>query len=66
MLETWENFTKEMTTIGVRFIKDPKIGPFLPCITVCAWSAYRKQGLFYKQQDYDANTFNFSEIFMKR
>jgi hypothetical protein len=66
MLETWDDFTKEMTTIGVRLIKDPKIGPFLPCITFCVWSAYKNHGFFYKQQNYDDNTFNFSEIFMER
>ncbi len=66
MLETWDDFTKEMTTIGVKLIKDPNKGPFIPCITVCQWRAFRKYGFFYKTQDYNENTFNFSEIFSNK
>ena len=63
MLETWDDFSKEMTTMGVKLVKDATNGPYLPCITVCPWKAFRKSGFFYKAQDYDDSSFNFSEIF---
>jgi len=62
MYDTWINYSKELTTVGVRLINDPKMGPFLPCFTVCPWTAFRKHGFYYSRKDYESNTFNFSEI----
>lgn len=63
MYQTWDNFSQELTTVGEKSLKDPNYGPYLPSISICPWKSFRKPGFFYKQIDYDANTYKLSEIF---
>ena len=30
----------------------------LPCLTICPWAAYKKEGFHYSNEDFLKNTFN--------
>ena len=43
-VDVWNKFTSGFTATGVRFQDSNVDRKLLPCLTVCPWAAFKKQG----------------------
>ena len=51
-VDVWNKFTSGFTATGARFQDSNVDRKLLPCLTVCPWAAFKKQGLHYNLSDY--------------
>jgi len=46
-MDIYEKFTKKMTSIGITVNGTDITEKALPCLTLCPWSAFKKQGFHF-------------------
>ena len=64
MYDIYEKYAQKMTTVGIRTYSQEEETKLLPCITVCPWQAFKKQGFFYNRTILMQETFGKGEIFV--
>ena len=64
MLDSYKKFTNKMTNVGVRTEPMDKSKKIPPCITVCAFEAFRTTGFFYREADFIRETFKKEDIIL--
>lgn len=63
MIDIWCKYTEGMTTVGIRFYGVDKQEKKLPCLTFCPWMAFKAGGFYFKNSDFNKNTFSKEEVF---
>ncbi len=64
MYDIYEKYAQKMTTVGICTYSQEKETKLLPCITVCPWQAFKKQGFFYNHTLLMQESFEMNEIFV--
>ena len=64
MLDSYKKFTNKLTNVGVRTEPMDKSKKIPPCITVCAFEAFRTTGFFYREADFIRETFKKEDIIL--
>jgi Amiloride-sensitive sodium channel len=64
MYDIYEKYAQKMTTVGIRTYSQEEKTKLLPCITVCPWQAFKKQGFFYNKALLMQEGFEKNEIFV--
>ncbi len=63
MTDVWSKYTSKMTATGINFCGNKEKEKQLPHFTFCPWPVYRTKGLYFSQEDFKKNTFDFDEMF---
>lgn len=58
-----QKFKNKITTTGTKIRPPSSEKKKLPCITICAWSAFRKRGFYFTNKDYIENTYDIADFF---
>ena len=62
-MDIYSKFKQELTSVGIRSQAQYQTTKELPCITVCPWEAFKRQGLFYNKEVLDQATLEKEAIF---
>jgi hypothetical protein len=63
MIDVWDKFNNQMTSMGVRFQGGNMDEKPLPCLTACPWAVYRERGFYFNKNEFIKQTFEREEIF---
>ena len=61
-LDVWKKISHNFTTTSVRFIDQELDIKYLPCFTLCPWSAFKKNGFHYDFTDFMNSTFDKDDL----